>query len=233
LNIEDLRIVANPTLVRDHALEKMRTAIATGLYRPGARLVERELCEALGVSRTSVREALRQLQSESLIEAGPRRSIIVAVVSAQDAWDIYTLREMVETTAIRRLVERNDPKVLKRLQAAYKSIEKFASKGDLPSLSEMAGSFYEEILEGSGSKVVHDAGRQLLKRVSYLRLASMSEPNRVERGLAEWTEIVDAVAARDVEAAVSALARHIRNSRDTVVAKVRSSDAAAALAKAS
>lgn len=221
MNIEDLRIVANPTLVREHALDKLRTAISTGFYRPGTRLVERELCEALGVSRTSVREAMRQLQSEGLIEAGPRRAIIVSVLSADDAWDIYTLREMVEAAAIRRLVERADPKALKRLQTIYKAIEKYAGKGDLPALSEMAGTFYEEILDGSESKVIRETGRQLLKRVSYLRLASMSVPQRVEDGLAEWGAIVDAVAAGCPDSAADALVRHIRNARETVVGKLR------------
>lgn len=224
MNIEDLRIVANPTLVRDHALDNLRAAIATGLYLPGTRLVERELCEALGVSRTSVREAMRQLQSEGLIEMGARRSIIVAVLSAEDAHDIYTLREMVETTAIRRLVERNDAKAVKRLQAAYKAIAKYAGKGDLPALSEMAGTFYEEILDGSGSKIVRDTGRQLLKRVSYLRLASMAEPRRIENGLLEWGAIVDAVSAGDAAAAAEALGRHIRNSRDAVVARLQAQE---------
>lgn len=221
MNLEDLRIVANPTLVRDHALEKMRTAIATGLYKPGTRLVERELCEALGVSRTSVREAMRQLQSEGLIETGTRRAIMVSVLGAEDAYDIYTLREMVETTAIRRLVLQGDQKAVKRLQAAYKAIAKYAGKGDLPALSEMAGTFYEEILDGSASKVVRETGRQLLKRVSYLRLASMAEPQRVENGLTEWSAIVDAVAAGDADAAADALGRHIRASRAAVVARLK------------
>ncbi|ODP36551.1 GntR family transcriptional regulator [Sphingomonas turrisvirgatae] len=219
--MEDLRVVANPTLVREHALEKLRGAIASGLYRPGTRLVERELCEALGVSRTSVREALRQLQSEGLIEAGPRRAIIVSVLSPDDAYDIYTLREMVETRAIRQFVAHGDPKALKRLQTIYKAIEKHAAKGDLPALAEMSGAFYEEILEGSRSKVVGETGRQLLKRVSYLRLASMSAPQRVEAGLGEWRAIVDAVCAGDADAAAKALGQHIRTARDTIVARLR------------
>jgi len=221
LEIEDLRIVANPTLVREHALDKLRGAIATGLYPPGTRLVERELCEALGVSRTSVREALRQLQSENLIEVGPRRTIAVAVVGAQDADDIYTLREMVETAAIRRFVARRDAKATKRLQAAHKAIDRAAAKGDLPALAAMAGAFYEEILDSSGSKVLTDTGRQLLKRVSYLRLTSMSQPGRLEHGLAEWAAIVDAVVAGDADAAAKALALHIRKSRETIVSKMR------------
>lgn len=224
MNVEDLRIVANPTLVREHAVEKMRAAIATGFYKPGTRLVERELCDALGVSRTSVREAMRQLQSEGLIETGARRSISVSVLSAEDAFDIYTLREMTETIAIRRLVEHGDPKVLKRLQSAYKAIVKYAGKGDLPALSEMAGTFYEEILEGAGSKVVQDTGRQLLKRVSYLRLVSMGQPKRVESGLEEWEAVVDAVGAGDADRAAETLGRHIRNSRDAIVASLRAQE---------
>lgn len=225
MDIEDLRVVANPTLVREHALEKLRSAIATGLYPPGTRLVERELCEALGVSRTSVREALRQLQSESLIEVGPRRTIAVASVGSQDAHDLYALREMVEGTAIRRFVARRDPKAVKRLQAAYKAIERAANKGDLPTLSLMAGEFYEEILDSCGSRVLRDTGRQLLKRVSYLRLTSMQQPKRLEDGLSEWGAILEAVSAHDGDAAASALSQHIRNSRDAIVAGLRQREA--------
>jgi GntR family transcriptional regulator, trigonelline degradation regulator len=221
LNIEDLRVVANPTLVREHALDKLRGAIASGLYRPGTRLVERELCLALGVSRTSVREALRQLQSEGLIEAGPKRTIIVSMLSPEDAYDIYTLREAIETHAIRQVVAHDDAKTVKRLQQILKAIEKHATKGDLPALAEMSGAFYEEILDGSRSKVVRETGRQLLKRVSYLRLASMSAPQRVEAGLNEWRAIVDAVAAGNADAAAEALGRHIRTARETIVARLR------------
>lgn len=220
MNIEDLRINPTPTLVREHALDKLRAAIAAGFYKPGVRLVERELCEALGVSRTSVREALRQLQSEGLIEAGAQRTIIVAKLSAEDAYDIYTLRELVETAAIQRFVERDDQKALKRLQAAYKAIEKFASRGDVAALSEMAGTFYEVILEGSGSKVIAETGRHLLKRVSYLRLASMSEPRRIDDGLIEWLAIIEAVARRDLKQAAEALSHHIQNAREAVVSRL-------------
>ena len=104
MEYQDLRIVENPTLVREHALDKLRSAISRGLYPPGMRLVERELCEALGVSRTSVREALRQLQAENLIEVGKRRNITVAIVSSKDAEDIYLMREMLETLAVQRFV---------------------------------------------------------------------------------------------------------------------------------
>lgn len=222
MDVEDLRIDANPTLVREHALAKLRAAIASGLYPPGKRLVERELCEALGVSRTSVREALRQLQAEGLIEAGARRNISVAHVSAEDARDIYDLRALIETEAVRRLVENDDCNVIKTLQGMAKTIRKIVRKGDVPALAEQAAVLYETILEGSGSRIIAETGKQLLKRVSYLRLASMSAPQRLDDGMAEWDAIIDAIVARDADAAVMALRSHIVNSRDTILANFTS-----------
>ena len=176
MEYRDLRIVENPTLVREHALDKLRNAISRGLYPPGHRLVERELCEALGVSRTSVREALRQLQAENLIEVGKRRNITVSVITSKDAEDIYLLREMLETMAVKRFVANADENAIKKLQRIHKDLRKVIHKGDVRELAIMAGEFYETILNGSGSKVIADMARQLLTRVNYLRMRSMSEP---------------------------------------------------------
>jgi DNA-binding GntR family transcriptional regulator len=215
--VEDLRIVEPPSLVRDHALERLRGAITTGLYPPGKRLVERELCEALGVSRTSVREALRQLQSEHLVEAGPNRTIRVAQITACDAEDIYLLREMLQTLAIRRFVREADANAVKRLERVYKDMRKTLRRGDLPQLAAIAGEFYETILAGSGSRIVQEVARQLLARVDYLRFRAMSEPGRLDDGLKEWDAMMEAVRQRDADAAARAMTQHLRNSRAAVV----------------
>lgn len=225
MDYAELRIAEIPVLVRDHAVDKLREAIAAGFYPPGARLVERELCEALGVSRTSVREALRLLQAENLIEVGPRRSITVTIVSARDAEDIYTLRETIESIAIRRFVERKDPVAHKSLTTIWKSLQKAIGKDDLPTLAALAGRFYETILKGSGSKVIHDTGSLLLKRVSYLRLSAMAQPGRLNGGVEEWNAIMAAVQNEDPKAAAAALAHHIRNSRTAIVALVTRQEA--------
>jgi len=220
LQIHDLKIVDGPTLVRDHTLEKLRGAITTGLYPPGMRLIERELCEALGVSRTSVREALRQLQSESLVEISRRRSVHVAVISAKDANDIYLLRERLETLAIRRFVESGDDKQIKALQRVHRDMRRALNKQDLRQLALMAGEFYEIIIAGAGSRVIFEMARQLLARVTYLRFRSMSEPGRLQAGIVEWDAIVDAILARDPGAAETAMAIHLHNAREAVVGRL-------------
>nr|WP_298725052.1 GntR family transcriptional regulator [uncultured Steroidobacter sp.] len=232
MEYQDLRIVENPTLVREHALDKLRNAISRGLYPPGMRLVERELCEALGVSRTSVREALRQLQAENLIEVGKRRNITVAVVSSKDAEDIYLMREMLETLAVQRFVTLADDNAIKKLARIHKDLRKVLNKGDVRELAIMAGEFYETILNGSGSKVIADMARQLLTRVNYLRMRSMAEPHRLEDGMHEWDNLMEAINQRDPEAAGKAMAAHISNARKAIVAKIKQEEEQAAAAAA-
>lgn len=222
MDYSDLKIIDNPMLVRDHALDRLRAAISTGLYPPGTRLVERELCEALGISRTSVREALRQLQSESLIEVGKRRNIAVAIITAQDAYDIYAMREMLETEAVRRLVQRGDAETVKRLARIHKDLQKAVTKGNVQQLASQAGEFYDAILQGAGSKVIYDVARPLLARVNYLRMRSMGEPGRLEQGMQEWDRLMDAIQAGDTDRAVEAMRTHLANSRNAIVAKLES-----------
>jgi DNA-binding GntR family transcriptional regulator len=220
MQYEDLRIVATPSLVRDHTLDKLRDAISAGYYPPGTRLVERELCEALGVSRTSVREALRQLQSENLVEVGKRRNINVAVITAKDAEDIYLIREMLETTAIRRFVASNDDKAIKTLVRIHKTIAKTMGKGTPRELAATAGEFYETILKGSGSRVIHEVAGPLLARVNYLRARSMSEPGRLAEGLKEWDAMMEAILKGDADAAADAMAVHLQNARAAIVRRL-------------
>lgn len=221
MEYHELRIVENPTLVREHALDKLRNAISRGLYPPGMRLVERELCEALGVSRTSVREALRQLQAENLIEVGKRRNITVAVISSKDAEDIYLMREMLETLAVKRFVARADENAIKKLVRIHKDLRKVLNKGDVRELALMAGEFYETILVGSDSKVIADMARQLLTRVNYLRMRSMAEPHRLEDGIHEWDRLIEAIVAGNANAAAKAMSEHLANARRAVVAKLQ------------
>lgn len=232
MEYHELRIVENPTLVREHALDKLRNAISRGLYPPGMRLVERELCEALGVSRTSVREALRQLQAENLIEVGKRRNITVAVISSKDAEDIYLMREMLETLAVKRFVARADENAIKKLVRIHKDLRKVLNKGDVRELALMASEFYETILVNSDSKVIADMARQLLTRVNYLRMRSMAEPHRLEDGIHEWDRLIEAIVAGNANAAAKAMGEHLANARRAVVAKLQQEEEQAAVAAA-
>lgn len=204
-------------LVRQHTLENLRDAIIVGRYPPGSRLVERELCEAMGVSRTSIREALRQLQAEHLVEVGPRRNIHVAVISARDAEDIYMLRETLESMAAGRFAASAPLDARRRLARIHADLRQAVAAGHTEKAARMAGALNEMVLAGAGSRVMSEIARQLLARVDYLRFRSMSAPRRLDEGLREWDAIVEAIEAQDAVRAEAAMLAHLRNSRTAVL----------------
>src|SRR5690606_30207218 len=221
MELDSLRIISNPVLVRDYAVEKLRNALATGLYKPGDRLVDRDLCEVLQISRTSVREALRQLQAEKLITVGPRRRISVAMLTAEDAADIYLLREMLECEAISRFVERADTASVQSLSDLYKAMRKAVDNKDIPELVSFSNQFTETILKGCGSDTIHSFGMQLMHRVGYLKATAMAEPNRVGVGFDELGAVVKAVNDRNAKAAKKAMIEHIRKASEAITAHLR------------
>lgn len=218
MDFDNLRSVANPVLVREYAVEKLRHAIATGVFKPGDRLVDRDLCEMLDISRTSVREALRQLQVEKLITAGPRRRISVTVLSVDDAADIYLLREMLEGEAVRRFVERADKTAVQALSEFYKAMRKAVVSRNIPELVTFSNQFTETILNGCGSETIQAFGLQLLHRVGYLKAVAMAGPDRLDIGFEELGAVVKAATDRDAKAAEKAMVDHIRKAKKAVIA---------------
>lgn len=123
----ELRIDKEPATLRRKVEDRLRAAIATGHFRPGQRLVERELCEALGVSRTSLREAFRQLEADGLVVAVPHRGPEVASISAAEAAQLYELRALRESFAGRAFAERGSPEEAEAMSASIDRFERAAT----------------------------------------------------------------------------------------------------------
>ena len=145
----------------------------------------------------------------------------------KDADDIYMIREMLETEAIRRFVQVGDDKAIKELVRIHKQIAKALTKDNVRQLAGVASEFYETILQGSKSKVIYEVARPLLARVNYLRIRSMSEPGRLDGGLREWDAMIKAVTDGDAEAAAAAMGTHLRNARTAIVARLAAEEAEA------
>src|SRR3981189_1868278 len=114
-----LWITEAPALLRDQALERLRDAIISGHFAPGTRLIERELCEQMGVSRTSIREVLRRLEAEQLIEVEPRRGPIVARLSRKQIEEIYDVRALLEAAVVRRFAVEASVENIAELRRIY------------------------------------------------------------------------------------------------------------------
>src|ERR1700758_4152438 len=113
--LPSLKVERHKATLRELALAKMRTAILDAHFRPGERLVERSLCEELGVSRTVVREVLRHLETEGLVDTIPNQGPIVAMLDAETAAEIYEIRALLEGDAAMACALRADEAVFARL----------------------------------------------------------------------------------------------------------------------
>ncbi|MCO1577327.1 GntR family transcriptional regulator [Crossiella sp. SN42] len=214
--------------VREQVLDQLRQAIVEMRLEPGKRLVERELIEQTGVSRTTIREVLRQLSAEGLVETIPHRGTVVASVSRERAVELYEVRAALEGMAARAFAERASEQQVAELRRAFEEIESCFAAGELgaPMLAAKAR-FYDTLLAGSGNETIREIVEGLQARVTVLRTMSLGQPGRAVHSVAEIREIVEAAEARDAERAATACAHHVRQAAHAVLAGM---DAAAASA---
>lgn len=219
---EPLPRVAAP--LREQATDRVRSAILDLRLRPGERLIERELTESLGVSRATVREVIRQLAAEGLVTVVPQRGAEVTSLSASDAADIYEMRASLEALAVRRFVQRAGDDQVRALREAVDDIARSAERaaGEVEDHLGAKDRFYEVLMEGSASGPLQQTLAGLQARVRLLRATSLSAPGRPAQAAEELRAVVDAVEARDADAAAEACVRHIRNAAATATAQLTS-----------
>ena len=196
----DLKIEA-PARLRDVVLERLRAAIVSGRFASGERLVERNLCELLGVSRSVVREVIRILEAEGLVEEGTRGPMVARLDWAQ-ARQIYDIRLMLEAHAARECAVRADEMVRADLRAALAGIGGEATL-------EATARFYEVIFKAAGHDIAWEIVQRLNGRISRLRALTLASRDRKVSGLVRMTRIAEAVIAGDGAGAEVAVRDHL------------------------
>lgn len=186
----------------------LRRAIEVGQLKPGDRLVEKELCQQLNVSRTSLREALRELQAEKLVSSVPR-GLVVTEITPQDADNIYRVRAALEGLVAEQFAEAATDLDTSKLKDAINELERAYKSGDFDKTLVAKTKFYNVICDGAGNAIVRDILAQLHSRINQLRSTSRTDPNRGWASLAEHKDLASALFARDPRAARAAAIRHI------------------------
>ncbi len=191
-------------------MEKLRAAILAGVFKPGERLIEVDLCEMLGVSRPSVREALRSLEAERLVSIIPNRGPQIPILSWENASEIYRVRMLLEGEVAALAAEHATPADYKTLAAALNAFAKAAKQDDPDGRLSSTGTFYDEMIRLSGNSIIDETLRGLYARITFLRSRSMSLPGRAEKSHAEMKAILNAIETGDSEAARAAAIEHVR-----------------------
>jgi len=164
-----MRVDRTAPSLRERAAASIRNAILHMHFRPGQKLTERQLCTDTGVSRSCVREALRQLEGEGLVMQSPGRGMFVAAVSVAEARQIYEVRLALETTFSRQFVERASAKDIAALKSACDAIERGMKRKPVTDYVQALDRFYDILLSGAGNDVARSMLRTLRARISYLR----------------------------------------------------------------
>lgn len=203
------RIEQPPATLRDMVQDRLRDAIIEGHFKPGERLVERPLCDQLGVSRTVVRETIRYLEAEGLVEILPGRGPIVAPMNWTDAQQIYDIRRMLETAAARKCADEITEYRAAKLRAALDRLKQ-AFTGTTPGgLFGATSDFYAEIFDGAGHNVAWEIVQRLNGRISRLRMMTLSSTDRMRPGPAHMQSICDAIVSGNANAAAKAIHDHL------------------------
>jgi DNA-binding GntR family transcriptional regulator len=203
--------------VRQQVAASFRTAILSGRFAPGVRLVEKELCELTGASRTSVREALRQLETEGLIEVVPNKGPIVASISPEQARSIYEVRGALESLAGALFAKYASDEQMERLEVAVEQVANAYDRGDIGEILTAKDAFYAVLLEGADNEIAASFLSMLQARISLLRRVSLSQPARLAASIEEIRAIMAALKKRDAEAAAAACRRHVENAADAAL----------------
>lgn len=197
--------------LRSRIIESMRRAIERGVLLPGSRLVEKDLCQQLGVSRTSLREALRELEAEGVICQAPTRGLTVAKISRRDAENIYRIRADVEALIVEQFIESASDDEVSKLLVESKGLIDAYRRGDFVAIVEAKRTFYGHICEVADNEVAFDLLSRLTLRTAQLRSRSVVKPDRQAQSIKEISALGAAIASRDVAAARRAAKAHVEH----------------------
>jgi DNA-binding GntR family transcriptional regulator len=202
--------------LREQVLDGLRDAILNFELKPGERLVERELIERIGVSRTTIREVLRELTAEGLVVVVPKKGAVVYAPSKEEAKDLYAVRASLEALAVRRFIERAPAEAVDALRETVDTMEKVvAAGGDMLVLLQAKDRFYNVLLAGAASPTIQDILGRVQARVRLLRATSLSQPGRPSQVIKEIRALVEAIASRDAAAATRLCDAHLSTAAAT------------------
>lgn len=198
--------------MKDDAYSLILAAIEGGTYRPGDRLVESELAERFGVSRTPVREALQRLETQAML-VRDGRSLIVASLDHNQLAELYTVRAELEALAGRLAARHATPEEVRVL--AHMLAEDQANAGDPEALAQTNKRFHRQIHLASHNRYLVQQLDLVHRTMALMARTSLAAEGRSETALAEHKRIVDAIAAGDGQAADQALRQHISMAWET------------------
>jgi DNA-binding GntR family transcriptional regulator len=199
--------------LRQQVLDGLRQSIIAGRLRPGERLIERELILMMGVSRTVIREALRQLESEGLVANIPNKGPVVRALTLEEARDLYSIRAVLEGLAARLFVENASDAEIQNLENALVAVGEAYDGGDPANVLDSKNSFYEVLFQGARSPTLSSMIGMLHVRIWRWRALGLTHPlrsmQRSQESMKGLGMMLEAIRRRDIVRAESAIREEV------------------------
>lgn len=203
--------------LRGRVFKRILDDILNGKYKPGQTLVESKLAEELGVSRTPVREALKQLELEGLVTPLPNRRVVVEGITQRDIEDIYVIRKAIEGLGARWATANISEEELEELRQLVELEEFYTQKGDMEKVEELDGKFHSLIFQASNSKPLRFILANFHQFIKKARVDSLRVEGRMKRTLEEHKAILRAIESGKPEEAEKAMIAHIKGAKENYV----------------
>ena len=200
--------------LRERVLDALREAIITGEFKPGQPLVEMELASQLGISRAPLREALQTLAREGLIETAPYRGTVVRHLTRTDIEELYSLRSVLETFAVQRIITQNNPENVARLHECFELMLAAAQNGDLTGVNQLDRRFHDTLIELSQHSLLAITWSSVSNRVRQVMALRNQRNTDITTIAYNHLPIIDAIEKGDVELASTLIQQHVATSGD-------------------
>lgn len=203
--------------LREIVFETLREAIISGKLKAGERLMEVQLAEEMGVSRTPVREAIRKLELEGFVVMVPRKGAYVAGISTKDITEVFEIRAALESLAASLAAERITEEELEELERLLVQVAECAQKDDLEKLIEIDTQFHDCLYKASRNDRLVQIISNLREQIQRFRTTSLASPGRMKQTLKEHKKIVEAISQRDMKLAHDLAIEHIENAENSIL----------------
>lgn len=223
---DDIQLQMNEYLpLRDVVFQTLRQAILRGTLQPGERLMEIHLAQKLGVSRTPVREAIRMLELEGLVDMVPRRGAVVAEITKSDLEDVLEVRAALEELAVKKACQNMTKEQLSQLRQAAKKFAECLKREDLMASAQADVDFHEIICEATGNRRLIQILNNIREQIYRYRLENLKDKSSHANLVEEHRIICQALEERSQEKARAAIRVHIEQQRQSIIESLHMEEA--------
>ena len=203
--------------IKEQVYEILKKNILDGIYKPGERIQELKVAKKLNVSRSPVREAIKELIGEGLLVSVPNKSITVKKLSAREINDIFDFRNITEKYAIEKTVKNIDKRITGKLNSIKNDFQELYNDNDLHKYCKVDSEFHNFLIESSGNTLLYQVVCNVMALIEQFRVISLSSQQRFEESLDEHVSIIDYILNKDEKSAWEVCQKHLDLARDEII----------------